>query len=180
MRAVGDNERCCREIRRERPQLETGADACDPCPEGEYQDDKKEGTGVYLWPSGAKYEGQYKENKRHGIGTYYFASGERAGDSYNGEWKANNMDGKGTYTYKNKDIYIGGFAESKQHGPGELTQANGDAWIVRYERGNEVSRVKKAAGNSPRSTSPRNKKDDKDKDKMDLFVNIPSTVEVRP
>jgi len=122
--------------------------------EGEYREDKKEGTGVYTWPSGATYEGQYKENKRHGTGKYLFASGERGGDSYSGEWRSNNMEGKGTYYYKNTDTYIGAFEESKQHGPGELTLSSGECYIVRYDRGNEVSRTLKERS-SPRSSSPR-------------------------
>ena len=36
--------------------------------EGEYKDDKKEGEGVFYWPDGRKYEGGWKNGKQHASG----------------------------------------------------------------------------------------------------------------
>ncbi len=36
--------------------------------EGDWQDDKKNGKGVFKWAVGDSYEGDYKDNKRHGCG----------------------------------------------------------------------------------------------------------------
>ena len=43
--------------------------------EGEYTDDKKEGTGTFYWPDGRKYEGGWKNGKQHGLGLYTSAKG---------------------------------------------------------------------------------------------------------
>ncbi len=56
--------------------------------------DCKNGTGIYLYPSGAKYVGQFKNGEIHGIGACYYSDGS----VYRGEWKNRFPDGLGTKT----------------------------------------------------------------------------------
>ena len=39
---------------------------------GQWRGGKKEGLGVYTYPSGARYEGQWKNNLKNGLGSYHF------------------------------------------------------------------------------------------------------------
>jgi hypothetical protein len=50
--------------------------------EGDYENDKKNGYGVFTWASGNIYRGQYKEDERHGEGEMCWTDGSR----YVGEW----------------------------------------------------------------------------------------------
>lgn len=39
---------------------------------GSWRGGKKEGLGVYAYPSGARYEGRWEDNLKDGLGVYYF------------------------------------------------------------------------------------------------------------
>ncbi len=39
---------------------------------GNWRGGKKEGLGVYTYPSGARYEGRWEDNVKHGLGIYHF------------------------------------------------------------------------------------------------------------
>ncbi len=56
--------------------------------------DCKNGTGIYLYPSGAKYIGQFKDGEIHGIGTCYYTDNS----TYRGEWVHRYPDGNGIKT----------------------------------------------------------------------------------
>ena len=45
--------------------------------EGDWNNNKKEGKGVFIWPDGKKYEGDFKDNKRDGYGTLIDAKGNK-------------------------------------------------------------------------------------------------------
>ena len=51
----------------------------------------KDGTGIYMYPSGAKYIGQFKNGEIHGIGTCYYSDGS----TYRGEWAHRYPQGHG-------------------------------------------------------------------------------------
>lgn len=53
------------------------------------------GTGIYIYPSGAKYIGQFKEGEVHGIGTCYYTDGSK----YSGDWAYRYPDGYGRKIY---------------------------------------------------------------------------------
>lgn len=53
--------------------------------------DCKNGTGIFLYPSGAKYIGQFKDGEIHGIGTCYYTDGS----TYRGEWAHRFQEGHG-------------------------------------------------------------------------------------
>lgn len=54
----------------------------------------KDGTGIYLYASGAKYIGQFKDGEIHGIGTCYYSDGS----TYRGEWSHRYPQGHGVKT----------------------------------------------------------------------------------
>ena len=60
--------------------------------EGEWYENKINGTGVYVWPDGRKYDGEWKDNNMHGKGVYTWKDGEE----YDGQWKNGLFHGKGT------------------------------------------------------------------------------------
>ena len=65
--------------------------------------DCKNGTGIYLYPSGAKYIGQFKDNEIHGIGTCYYTDGS----TYRGEWAHRFQEGHGIKTLKDGRTWEG-------------------------------------------------------------------------
>lgn len=53
-----------------------------------------DGSGVYTWPDGRKYEGQYLKDKKHGEGKYTWEDGK----FYKGSWLDGKQHGEGVYT----------------------------------------------------------------------------------
>lgn len=120
---------------------------------GEWNEDKKTGYGVQVFPNGEKYEGQWgrglrngegtlwvpvgkaqklrklyvggwKDDKRHGRGTCFFKNGE----FFQGDWNHGMMAGQGTLRYSNGDLYIGEWHDGLRSGQGTLNKANGDCY----------------------------------------------------
>jgi hypothetical protein len=58
--------------------------------------DCKNGSGVFAYPDGSKYEGAFQSGKFQGQGVFYFANG----DKYVGQFKENFPHGKGVRTMK--------------------------------------------------------------------------------
>jgi len=61
--------------------------------DGEFKNDRYEGTGVMTWSNGAKYVGQFLNNNKHGVGKEWYGQGDR----FEGEYKDGTMDGRGQY-----------------------------------------------------------------------------------
>jgi hypothetical protein len=59
--------------------------------------DCKNGTGVFAYPDGSKFEGSFVNGKFEGTGTFHFANGDR----YVGNFRENYPDGRGTRFLKN-------------------------------------------------------------------------------
>jgi len=57
--------------------------------------DCKNGTGIYIYPSGAKYIGQFKDSEIHGVGTCHYTDGSK----YQGQWQHRYPEGRGTKTF---------------------------------------------------------------------------------
>lgn len=53
-----------------------------------------QGSGIFYYKNGDKYEGQWDEDKRHGRGRMVYASG----DMYDGMWSAGLREGVGILT----------------------------------------------------------------------------------
>ncbi len=58
--------------------------------------DCKNGKGVFVYPSGAKYVGEFKNSEIHGIGVCTYSDGSR----YEGQWANRYPEGKGIKTLK--------------------------------------------------------------------------------
>ncbi len=56
--------------------------------------DCQNGTGIFIYPSGAKYVGQFRNGEIHGIGSCYYSDGS----VYRGNWSQRYPEGKGTKT----------------------------------------------------------------------------------
>ncbi|MEZ5056340.1 MAG: caspase family protein, partial [Saprospiraceae bacterium] len=65
--------------------------------------DCKNGTGIFIYPSGAKYIGQFKNGEIHGIGACYYTNGSK----YQGEWNHRYPEGKGTITLEDGSKWTG-------------------------------------------------------------------------
>ncbi len=76
-----------------------------------------EGYGVYIYPSGGRYEGDFQRANPNGKGKLHFPNG----DLYVGEWVNSYRQGVGKMIYNNGDLYEGGFVYSKFHGIGKYT-----------------------------------------------------------
>ena len=85
-----------------------------------------DGSGIYSWPDGRKYDGQYVDDKKHGHGIYYWPDGKK----YEGGWKESKQHGEGVFTnnkgQNKKGLWENGdrikwISETKQ--PGETHQA---------------------------------------------------------
>jgi len=71
--------------------------------------DCRNGRGIYVYPSGAKYIGDFKDGEIHGIGTCYYTDGSK----YQGEWKHRYPDGKGLKTYADGYKFSGQWSKGK-------------------------------------------------------------------
>lgn len=119
---------------------------------GEYNDNRREGTGFYYWSSsGNTYIGQWKNGKQDGYGYVVdkYGSINSIGKYLNGElvknlgtdYKANKVSGScvgdcsngfGKYTYSNGDIYIGFFNNSYRAHIGTYYWVNNSTYTGAY------------------------------------------------
>ena len=61
--------------------------------EGEWQDDKPNGHGTFIWADGDKYEGEYRNDKPNGHGTYYTKTPLGFKITQQGQWRNNEFIG---------------------------------------------------------------------------------------
>lgn len=80
----------------------------------------KNGTGIFIYPSGAKYIGQFKNGEIDGVGACYYTDGKK----YQGEWK-----------------------NRFPHGNGTMTLADGTTWTGNWSKGHPVDRSGKMIKN---------------------------------
>ena len=71
--------------------------------QGAMANSKKEGKGVFTWPSGERYEGEFKNCLRDGYGIYYYADGTM----FKGMWKSDLEHGSGVIEKDGKVIEEG-------------------------------------------------------------------------
>lgn len=76
--------------------------------DGTYKNDKKEGHGVFKWPSDGIYEGAFKEDFRHGFGIMRWADGT----IYEGEWECGVQCGRGKLMIPDGTLKIGIFKDN--------------------------------------------------------------------
>lgn len=85
--------------------------------------DCKNGSGVFAYPDGSKYEGQFKNNKFDGSGTFYFANS----DKYVGQFKENFPHGAGARYHPDGTVENGEWREGEFIGSSRLKAAR---WVV--------------------------------------------------
>ena len=59
--------------------------------EGEFENNKKEGYGIYSWEAGHMYKGKYHNNLRHGYGEMFWSDNT----FYKGQWENDLQHGSG-------------------------------------------------------------------------------------
>lgn len=128
---------------------------------GDLVNNKKHGTGTYVWNSGGRYVGDYVDDFQHGKGTYTwpdgnryvgdFVKGERTGKGtltrpsggrYVGDFLKGEQSGKGTYTWPGGDRFEGNYVKGKAQGWGTYTYANGSRYIGNHAGGVEHGKGK--------------------------------------
>lgn len=72
------------------------------------------------------YEGHMQDNKRHGSGRYVWNDG----NVYDGDWVDDVKQGRGRFEWENGDIYEGDYVEDRREGTGTKYYANGDTYEV--------------------------------------------------
>tara|TARA_B110000305_G_C19452521_1_gene648821 strand:- start:240 stop:2258 length:2019 start_codon:yes stop_codon:yes gene_type:complete len=82
-----------------------------------------EGGGYLEYKDGSTYDGEFKDDNREGSGVFIFADGGKFVGDF---WKDQAI--YGTFTYINGDIYTGEFWDGGRHGLGELIYVNGDRY----------------------------------------------------
>lgn len=110
--------------------------------EGEFQHEKRNGYGIYVWDGGSHYEGEWKDSNMHGIGTYYYSDGRKDEGLWENDKFVGPVDEKTKQAKKNKkeDVayygeksypdgyYKGEFLNGMRHGEGTFTFNNGDEY----------------------------------------------------
>ena len=82
--------------------------------EGEIENGKPHGYGIWTQSDGATYVGQFVNGLREGLGTFTWSEkGPKSGTSYEGEWLNNRQHGKGKMIYESdiKDGFEGSVDE---------------------------------------------------------------------
>merc|ERR1711977_633224 len=130
-----------------------------------YEGDKKDGDatlqhgkGKAEYPNGDEYEGEYQEGKRHGHGVYKWVKmevDEESGESkqavddegkkvfqstYTGQYAANLKDGEGVFEYPDGSKYQGNWRHDKRHGDGVYWYPNGDIYSGEWRFGTKHGR----------------------------------------
>ncbi|CDW71378.1 UNKNOWN [Stylonychia lemnae] len=72
---------------------------------GDFQNNKKNGYGVFTWGQISTYEGQFSNDHRHGFGVCQWYDGSK----YEGEWRQGVQYGKGKLTMKDGTVKQGIF-----------------------------------------------------------------------
>lgn len=92
--------------------------------QGEFKDGLKQGAGTYEWDSGLRYEGEFDSDRPNGKGKFLFPNG----DTYEGDVKAGVVAGRGVYVTKGGDRIEGSFADGRANGSGIYRFASGDRY----------------------------------------------------
>ena len=124
---------------------------------GEFENNKKNGQGSYVWNDGDKYTGSWRDGNRHGLGTHIYANGAKYigefegdekhgqgswylpnGDKFEGEWKFNERNGEGIYIWANSgNKYIGSYLDDKKTGKGTFIWQDNTIYVGSW-RDNEM------------------------------------------
>ena len=87
------------------------------------------GSGIYTWDSGDKYQGEFKDGLFHGNGTFFYSNGNK----YIGQWKNDKENGQGIFILESGDKYDGQFKDGLFHGTGNLIFNGGDIYEGEFQ-----------------------------------------------
>lgn len=76
--------------------------------EGDYENDKKHGQGVFTWASGNIYKGDFVEDQRMGNGQMLWTDGSM----YEGEWVSGIQHGLGRMIFPDGNVKEGVFEDN--------------------------------------------------------------------
>ena len=105
--------------------LKDGAEVEGKWKEGELSNDK---NNIIIYDNG-KYVGTLENGHRNGMGIFYYANG----DVYDGEWQNDEKRGKGTYRYSDGEVYTGQWFNGNKHGQGKYDIPNGSYYDGNWE-----------------------------------------------
>jgi hypothetical protein len=101
--------------------------------EGNFIAGVRQGKGRITFFNGDVYDGQWQDDKRWGYGVYVYGAGSSSkGDRYEGEWVADNMHGMGTYRWSIGDSYSGPWREGQQTGGATGWQSRRAAYLKAF------------------------------------------------
>eukprot|EP00967_Tisochrysis_lutea_P006531 scaffold7748_cov33-Tisochrysis_lutea.AAC.1 len=94
---------------------------------------QRHGHGLYIdgIVKGQSYQGEWQNDKMHGRGVFRYASGAK----YEGDFVDNVYSGSGKYTFPDGAFYEGSFAQGQMHGTGTLTDTQGVVWEGKFYMG---------------------------------------------
>ncbi len=92
----------------------------------------------YTYPDGTVYEGEWENRKRHGYGVWSRPDGTR----YAGEWADDRPHGEGTLTAPDGSMYSGGWKKGKKNWRGVLIYPDGQKKLGIWENGDYIGEEK--------------------------------------
>ncbi len=100
--------------------------------EGDFQDGKRHGQGVFLMGDGNYYNGGFEKDLFHNVGTLR----HKNGNIFTGEWARGKAHGKMDINFENGDSYSGEMQTGKFHGKGKYVWSNDQGFYDgQWERG---------------------------------------------
>ncbi len=87
--------------------------------------DCQNGTGVFAYADGSKYDGNFRQGELNGSGTWYFPNG----DKYEGSFRDNYSHGNGTLYYADGTEMVGVWVEGEYKGDVQLTAKEGEGCL---------------------------------------------------
>ncbi|OWR55777.1 hypothetical protein KGM_212090 [Danaus plexippus plexippus] len=102
---------------------------------GDWNNDLKQGKGLFLTVTGKLYEGDWLNGFRHGFGSL---SNKQANGTfrleYRGDWVRGKPEGIGWWYYQNGDVYFGFWKKGYRHGYGKMFYANGTFYVGYWQK----------------------------------------------
>ncbi len=125
--------------------------------EGEWQDEKRHGQGVWTRPDGTAYAGEWKNDKPDGQGTLTRPDGIK----YTGGWQDGKRSGHGIWSHPGGASYSGDWLEGKKHGHGTDISSDGTKYVGSFNAGHReaIGSIVYADGTSYEGEWRRNKRD---------------------
>ncbi len=84
---------------------------------GAFRAGRKHGRGTKRWANGDRYEGEFVEDRKEGSGLYTFGRGPWAGERYEGGFLNDRRHGYGVYRWASGDVYAGPWEADRASGP---------------------------------------------------------------